>query len=340
MPRSPRDADRSSTLGTLFRYELKMLLRDRRMLFFSVVLPLLLIPAFIFLINFTESRAEERREARTYQYAVLGARAELVRELLEEAAGMADAAPEDAGGLEEVQPANPDSALEAGEIDVIVEAWSAAEVRARRDSLEAVEGEEPETPGVDAAEMAEPVLADAETVTEPPVPLIELRFRGNRDESQEATARVRDRLLAAREQRREEVYRSAGFPVDPDLVATVEREETATAERESGAQLALWLTPMLVLLMLSGGSIVAADTISGEKERGTLETLLTTSARRRAGRRCGRPRWTRSRAPGARPAPPSTVTVPPCCSMIRLTSTSASSRSIVPASTSRPSCRK
>jgi sodium transport system permease protein len=32
--------------------------------------------------------------------------------------------------------------------------------------------------------------------------------------------------------------------------------------------------------MLSGGSIVAADAISGEKERGTLETLLTTSVRR------------------------------------------------------------
>jgi sodium transport system permease protein len=37
---------------------------------------------------------------------------------------------------------------------------------------------------------------------------------------------------------------------------------------------------MLLFLMLSGGSIVAADAIAGEKERGTLETLLTTSARR------------------------------------------------------------
>ena len=37
---------------------------------------------------------------------------------------------------------------------------------------------------------------------------------------------------------------------------------------------------LLDMLMLSGGSVVAADAISGEKERGTLETLLTTSVRR------------------------------------------------------------
>ncbi len=32
--------------------------------------------------------------------------------------------------------------------------------------------------------------------------------------------------------------------------------------------------------MLTGGSIVAADALAGEKERGTLETLLTTAASR------------------------------------------------------------
>ena len=44
--------------------------------------------------------------------------------------------------------------------------------------------------------------------------------------------------------------------------------------------LGLILTPLLLFLMLSGGSIVAVDAISGEKERGTLETLLTTAAHR------------------------------------------------------------
>src|SRR5690606_5302533 len=40
------------------------------------------------------------------------------------------------------------------------------------------------------------------------------------------------------------------------------------------------LTPFVRLLLLTGGSIAAVDTLSGEKERGTLETLLTTGASR------------------------------------------------------------
>jgi len=38
--------------------------------------------------------------------------------------------------------------------------------------------------------------------------------------------------------------------------------------------------PLMVMLMMGGGALVAADAISGEKERGTLETLLTTAATR------------------------------------------------------------
>jgi len=63
-------------------------------------------------------------------------------------------------------------------------------------------------------------------------------------------------------------------------VAPLEDENVASASREAGAFLGVALTPFLILLMLTGGSIVAADAIAGEKERGTLETLLTTAARR------------------------------------------------------------
>jgi sodium transport system permease protein len=70
------------------------------------------------------------------------------------------------------------------------------------------------------------------------------------------------------------------MPFDPDRVGVLEASNVASAEREGGAFLGLILTPLLLFLMLSGGSIVAVDAISGEKERGTLETLLTTAAHR------------------------------------------------------------
>src|SRR5262249_6046128 len=41
-----------------------------------------------------------------------------------------------------------------------------------------------------------------------------------------------------------------------------------------------FVTVFLVMMMLTGGSIAALDTIAGEKERGTIETLLTTAAGR------------------------------------------------------------
>jgi sodium transport system permease protein len=60
----------------------------------------------------------------------------------------------------------------------------------------------------------------------------------------------------------------------------VDAVSVATPAKEAGVFLGAALTPLLVLLMLTGGSIVAVDVMSGEKERGTLETLLTTAASR------------------------------------------------------------
>jgi ABC-type Na+ efflux pump permease subunit/membrane protease YdiL (CAAX protease family) len=289
---------RSSSLGTLYRYELKMLLRDKRMIFFSIILPLLIIPAFIFLMRYSESRAEERREERTYEYAVVGSDPALARELVREALSLRDPADEqDAPGdgaetlnaFSEVEPAEPDSALMAGEIDVVVEGLSVAEARSVRDSVrsariaEAREEEAREGPGgrgPDGEAVVDALSSELESATIPDVPMIRLRFRGNRESSQEAASALRGQLEALREARRHAVYRDAGLPVEPEAVAAVEVVGVASAERESGAQLALWLTPILIMMMLSGGSVVAADAISGEKERGTLETLLTTSVRR------------------------------------------------------------
>lgn len=274
----------SGSLGTLYRYELKMLLRDRRTLFFSIILPLILLPVLIFIVRFAEEGAQERREERTYRYAVAGPQAELARALIQDAlslpataegaegegagrSGGGEARPERGARLSEVRPSDPDSALMAGDIDLIVVGLSAAEARAAR----------AERPAETGAETG----AETRSVTRPDVPLIRLRLRGNRDASQAAASRMEDQLDRLRAERRLAAYREAGLPVEPAAVASVELMGIASAERESGAQLALWLTPLLVMLMLSGGSIVAADAISGEKERGTLETLLTTSVRRR-----------------------------------------------------------
>ena len=79
---------------------------------------------------------------------------------------------------------------------------------------------------------------------------------------------------------REQRLAAAGFEVPPDELLPLERIETASEDQTSGLFLGRILTAIIVMMMLAGGSIVATDALAGEKERGTLETLLTTAASR------------------------------------------------------------
>ncbi len=256
-------------IGTLFRNEIRMLLRDTRTVLIAIVAPLVLFPAFILVTNWVEEREAERLETQTYDFALAGERSAWAEGVVE--AGLAldatGAGPgttgeallpgegDDAGETDpDIRPADflqvetetPDSLLRAGDLHLVV--------RAR-------------------ASVPEDSLAAG-------TPVLELHYRADSDFSRNARDRMQERLEAVREGLRDSLFQSVGFPVSRDEVATVETENVASAEREAGSFLGGILVPFLVILMLSGGSIVAADSISGEKERGTLETLLTTAASR------------------------------------------------------------
>jgi sodium transport system permease protein len=86
-----------------------------------------------------------------------------------------------------------------------------------------------------------------------------------------------------RETRREERARllaEAGLPVSVTDVAAVKDASVATEGQVAGLTLGRLLTMMLLMFLLMGGSSMATDSLAGEKERGTLETLLTTAAGR------------------------------------------------------------
>ncbi|MFO8174135.1 MAG: ABC transporter permease subunit [Longimicrobiales bacterium] len=250
------------SLGILFRYEIKMLLRDTRTILIAVVAPLVIFPAYILAMNFVEERQREALQEATYTYAVSGSRAPWAEELVEAAIEL-DASDPDTSrvpvrfqrkGVEK-----PEEALESGDLHLVIQGVSAPE-------WNSISGPSPE---------GEPDSA------EPAVPAVRVLYRGDSDFSNQARRRLTDRILEVRTARRDSVYRDAGFPVAVDEVAPLHSESVATSAREAGAFLGMALMPFLVLLMLSGGSIVAVDAISGEKERGTLETLLTTAADRR-----------------------------------------------------------
>jgi sodium transport system permease protein len=254
-------------LGTLYRYELRMLARDTRTLLIAIVAPLFLFPAMILVSRSVERRDQRRIEEATYRYAVMGSEDAWARRVVERALALQPSESDSAlapADFVEVPAERSGTLLAAGELELAIEGMTPDEYRRARER--------------ERAEAADTSATDADDGLR--VPVLRLHYRSDEDLSRAAADRLRERLERVRRAHRDSVYRAYGMPFDPDRVGVVEESNVASAEREGGAFLGLILTPLLLFLMLSGGSIVAVDAISGEKERGTLETLLTTAAHR------------------------------------------------------------
>ncbi len=225
----------------LFSTELKSALRDRRTVLLSILLPALVTPGLLYLSRQRETSHEAKLATAIHAYAVTGPEAALARALVAES--LTSGAQE--GRLKEIDSEDPAPALDDGTIQVWIEALA------------------PE--------------ADAR----PPVPRLLLHFRGDREESQAATRRLDDALTRAIEGRQGTLLAERGVAVVRAEVLPAEAVDLAPEAGSAGSRFGRALTLMLVFLILGGGSVVAVDTLAGEKERGTLETLLTSAAGRR-----------------------------------------------------------
>ena len=233
---------RPGIVKTLYRNEMRMLMRDRRSVIMAIVLPLVVMPVMLLGSHRAQDRREQRLEHAASRIAVTGERAELARALLKE--GREVSGSEDADSLlAEVVVADPEAALEERELDAIVEAGDP--------------------------------LGSRETV-----PGITIRFRGDRDGSALALRRVRRLHDRAREGRREQALQARGFPIELEAVFATEGVNLAKEGESAGRLLGRSMTLFLLLFLLSGGAVVASDSLAGEKERGTLETLLTSAVTR------------------------------------------------------------
>jgi sodium transport system permease protein len=269
----------TSTVRAVFGLEMRSLLRDPRTLLVSVVLPVLLIPAILMAGDWMQGRRAERERARTYRFAVVGTDSAFVLDLVaaisEDTPGPGDPAyapdpagtpgsagtgdsPESGVRFRRVPVTDPRAALESDSVDFYVEGLTRGEwLAGLPDTAEAGVG--PEDGGAR---------------------VVRIHYLAPRTGSREGAAVLRDHLLKTRQSRRDSIVTEAGFPVSPEQVATVNRLNIASDEEVQSARLGRFLTMILVGLMLLGGSAVATDTLAGEKERGTLETLLTSAASR------------------------------------------------------------
>ena len=281
-----------ATVVTLFSTELRTVLRDKRTVIMSIVLPLLVMPLMLYAGRWSEQRRAAKLVATEYTYAVTGAHADSAREAI--AAAPAAALEKVGGGglrepnaqrFKEVPATDAAAALEAGDLHFYLETASGKDAAARAAAERAKEKP------ADTAERSEGEAADAERDESemdsggepalPGVPAITVVYRADRDASETGARTMRDRLRDARRELRDVTLRERGLPVAPKTVGAVATADVATAAEVTGLKLGRFATLFLLLFVLSGGAVVATDTLAGEKERGTLETLLTTAVTRR-----------------------------------------------------------
>jgi sodium transport system permease protein len=214
------------TVRTVLGKELLETVRDRRTLFMMLVLPTLLYPAMLVLVQQLALFGQRQLGAEAATVAV-SADAALVRFV------DADSAIRVFGsGL-----ATP-AAVRGGEVEAAV--WVEA--------------------GAGAAGSAR----------------VRVLYDASSERSRRAEALVSERLDAWSDTLLERRLRGAGLPASFARPLVVADSSVATAEETGGYALGRFLPLILVLMTLLGAFYPAIDMAAGEKERGTLETLLTT----------------------------------------------------------------
>src|SRR5678816_3937487 len=129
-------------VGVLFRNELRMVLRDKRSVITTIILPLLLMPLMLFSSTWTSKKREEKLRTTTYECAFAGSRAEAVRVLMMSTRErLADEQKTNAKAVfnfVEVQRPNPFMALTNGEVHFVIEGLSAQEATAQSSNRPAI----------------------------------------------------------------------------------------------------------------------------------------------------------------------------------------------------------
>ena len=261
-----------SVLRLLYIHEIKMLVRARRTVVMALVIPAVIMPVMIYAQKFANERRERTLTATTYLYAVTGPLADRVRSLIENSRqAVAENKDEEFDNLrqfkfDEIRLANPRESLDNNTIQFYVQAISGEEA----DKL----------PRTNDGSGSRPSSAPPPSKRLTGVPRVTVIYRADRDGSDNAHNRIMELLRVAREKDSQLLLVDRGFPGSPKGLFAAQDSNIATNGQVTGSLVGRFITLFLVMMMFTGGAVASMDIIAGEKERGTLETLLTTAVRR------------------------------------------------------------
>ncbi|WP_437600663.1 ABC transporter permease subunit/CPBP intramembrane protease [Sorangium sp. So ce590] len=274
---------RLAIVWTILRKELVESLRDRRTLVRLVLVPILLYPLFALGMSKLIGSEAAAREARASRIAVWGELAEGLRTRLEPAGKIelvpwAGAPPDVRDGLLSGALAPPAGPVPRSEEE---EAPGAEDPPPR--------WSEPENPVLAAARAAvSERKVDAVLVPWPSLGTelgrggkgsVAIYFDSVRADSATAEARLQGALRRARAAIVAEREAARGLPEGFSIAYDVVPRDVAADSRKVGQILGSMMPMMLILMSLLGSFLPAIDLTAGEKERGTMQTLLCAPVR-------------------------------------------------------------
>lgn len=250
---------RWSNVFVIFRREVRDQVRDRRTLFMIFVLPILLYPLLgISIVKFTEAFAQKPRTAIVIGTEFLPTVIPLLNaEKNGFDASLFDSPDEATKLLVRAEPAKPPWLDESVRERAIRERKAEAVVVIPPDFIERLEKAE-------TSESVEtPILYDS---TDEPSQITNLRVK-------EVLSRWKKKIVSARLER-DQKPASYTEPID------IKSVDIATDSEVGGSVWSRLFPFLLVMMSLTGAFYPAIDLCAGEKERGTMETLLISPASR------------------------------------------------------------
>lgn len=218
---------RKPIIWTVFQKEMRDLFRDHKTWLGTFLIPLVLVPFVFFLMG--SSYSSQEQEARAHIPIAVYGSSEWLKQL------------ESIPGVSFHQPADPDQALQAGQLRAIVR------IPDRFDEL------------LEAGGTAQ----------------LRVEYDITNQKSVYARDVIEERVLAYSKQIAAERLQAAGLSETAIEPIEAVYEQVASEERLSGGMLAGIIPLMLVVSLASGGIAIANDLIAGERERGTLEALMS-----------------------------------------------------------------
>ena len=244
--RSERGGLRPGMVWQVVQRDLLSTLRDRRTLTRTILIPLLVLPLLtlglpLLLGNFMSGQATERQKV-----GVIGTLPAELRQTLTRGQPSEGGTGQSVQGVQLVPVSDPVRAVQSGEVEAVIRASAPL-----------------------------PSVAGAAQGT------LELYAKlGNLKSQSGAYAKVRSAVQSYNRDLTQRALVGAGLSetvLEPVQVRAVD----ASPPQEKRAGMLAFVVPMLMLsFLLNGGMATALDSTAGEKERGTLESLLVTPVRR------------------------------------------------------------